>query len=111
MKERMIKNRKKPAVLPKTLYAFKDGSVYTRLSFPFMGFGQMARGQIVKGAAYMLIELAFVLYMFLFGGRYIGHLFSGNLGTKLTGEHWNEELQIFEKVTDTSKVATYKGEE
>ena len=98
MKEGTIKNRKKPAVLPKTLYAFKDGSVYTRLSFPFMGFGQIVRGQIVKGVVYMLIELAFVLYMFLFGGRYIGHLFSGNLGTKLSGEHWNEDLQIFEKV-------------
>ncbi len=98
MEERTIKTRKKPKVLPKTVYAFKDGSVYTRLSFPFMGFGQIARGQIVKGVIYMMIELAFVLYMFLFGGRYIGHLLSGNLGAKLSGEHWNEELQIFEKV-------------
>ena len=98
MEERTIKNRKKPTVLPKTVYAFKDGSAYTRLSFPFMGFGQIARGQIVKGVIYMLIELAFVLYMLFFGGRYIGHLFSGNLGTKLSGEHWNEELQIFEKI-------------
>ena len=98
MEERTIKNRKKPAVLPKSLYAFKDGSAYTRLSFPFMGFGQIARGQIVKGVAYMVAELLFVLYMIFFGGRYIGHLFSGNLGTKLSGEYWNEELQIFEKV-------------
>ncbi len=98
MKERTIKNQKRRALLPKTVSALKDGSVYTRLSFPFMGFGQIARGQIVKGALYMLVELAFVLYTFLFGGRYILHLFSGDLGTKLSGEQWNEELQIFEKV-------------
>lgn len=97
MKKRTIENRKKPTVLP-IVYAFKDGSVYTRLSFPFMGFGQIARGQIAKGIAYMLTELVFVLYMLFFGGRYIGHLFSGNLGTKLSGEEWNENLQIFEKV-------------
>lgn len=98
MEEQRVKNRKRSVKMPKTLYAFKDGSVYTRLSFPFMGFGQIARGQIVKGGIYMLIELAFALYMILFGGRFVAHLFSGNLGTRLSGEYWNEELQIFEKV-------------
>ncbi len=36
--------------------------------------------------------------MIFFGGRYIVHLFSGDLGSKLSGEVWNEQLQIFEKV-------------
>jgi arabinogalactan oligomer/maltooligosaccharide transport system permease protein len=36
--------------------------------------------------------------MIAFGGRYIAHLFSGNLGTRLSGERWNEQLQIFEKI-------------
>ena len=80
------------------IYAFKDGSYLTRLSFPFMGFGQIARGQIGKGVVYLLVELAFVLYMLFFGGRYIGHLFSGDLGKNLSGEKWNEALQIFEKI-------------
>jgi arabinogalactan oligomer/maltooligosaccharide transport system permease protein len=84
--------------LKKYIYAFKDGSYFTRLSFLFMGFGQMARGQLGKGLFYLLTELACILYMFFFGGRYIGHLFSGNLGTRLSGERWNEELQIFEKI-------------
>ena len=70
----------------------------TRLSFPFMGFGQLARGQIGKGLFYALTELAFLLSMIFFGGRYIGHLFSGDLGTRLSGEQWNESLQIFEKI-------------
>lgn len=97
MEERTIENRKRKG-LPKTVYALKDGSVYTRLSFPIMGFGQIARGQIVKGILYMLTELFFVLYMLFFGGSYIAHLFSGNLGTTLSGERWNEDLQIFEKI-------------
>ena len=80
------------------IFAFKKGSYATRLSFLVMGFGQIARGQIGKGIFYLLIQLLFSLYMIFLGGRYIGHLFSGNLGTKLSGEHWNEALQIFEKI-------------
>lgn len=78
--------------------AFKKGSYATRLSFLFMGFGQIARGQFVKGGLYALTQTVFSLFMIFFGGRYIAHLFSGDLGTKLSGEVWNEELQIFEKV-------------
>lgn len=80
------------------LQAFRYGSVYTKLSFFFMGFGQIARGQIVKGIAYMLLQSAFVFFMAVFGWRYITHLFSGDLGSRLSGEVWNEQLQIFEKV-------------
>ena len=78
--------------------AFKKGSYATRLSFVFMGFGQLARGQIVKGVLYFLLQTVFTLFMIFFGGRYIAHLFSGDLGSKLAGEIWNEKLQIFEKV-------------
>ena len=78
--------------------AVKNGSFSTRLSFVFMGFGQLARGQLLKGFLYFLAQAAFLLFMIFFGGSYIAHLFSGNLGTRLSGEIWNEELQIFEKV-------------
>ncbi|MBQ2701775.1 MAG: sugar ABC transporter permease [Clostridia bacterium] len=80
------------------IFAFRRGSAVTRISFLFMGFGQIARGQIGKGLVYLFTQGAFLLYTIFFGGRYIGHLFSGNLGTRLSGERWNEELQIFEKV-------------
>ncbi len=63
-----------------------------------MGFGQIARGQIAKGIGYMLVELVFILYLVFFGGEYILHLFSGDLGRRLAGEEWNESLQIFEKI-------------
>ncbi len=78
--------------------AWKDGGYATRLSFAVMGFGQIARGQVGKGIFYMLSQLLFILYLLFFGGGYIARLFSGNLGSKLAGEHWNEELQIFEKI-------------
>ena len=54
--------------------AFKDGSKQTRLSFVFMGFGQIARGQICKGIAYMATQALFILYMIFFGGGYIRQL-------------------------------------
>ena len=78
--------------------AIKNGSFSTRLSFLFMGFGQIARGQLVKGLLYFVVQTAFLLFMIFFGFQYIAHLFSGNLGTKISGEIWNEQLQIFEKV-------------
>ena len=88
MKEQTVQTAKKRSgsnVLSRLFQAFKDGSVFTRLSFLIMGFGQIARGQIAKGILYMLAQAAFWLYMLFFGGRYIFHLFSWNLGTKLSG--------------------------
>ncbi len=78
--------------------AWKEGGYATRLSFLIMGFGQIAGGQIGKGVFYMLIQLLFTLYLLFFGGEYIFHLFSGKLGSKLSGEQWNEQLQVFEKI-------------
>ena len=92
------KTKKKEFMDKGLIKAFKNGSLYTRLSFAVMGFGQIARGQIGKGLFYMLIQLVFSLFMIFFGGRYIIHLFSGDLGSKLSGEQWNETLQIFEKI-------------
>ena len=93
-----MKNSNRNNAVKTLIYALKDGSMVTRLSFPFMGFGQFARGQIGKGLFYALTQAVFLLYLFFIGGEYIGHLFSGNLGTRLSGEQWNESLQIFEKI-------------
>ena len=98
MKEKWIK--KKAVVTPlQTLFAaMRKGSLFTRLSFIIMGFGQIACGQIVKGILYMLMQAAFILYMIFAGGGHIAHLFSGDLGVRLSGEQWNESLQMFEKI-------------
>ena len=98
MSEQTKRKLKKPNVVKDIYVAIKNGSFATRLSVLFMGCGQIARGQVVKGVLYLLLQAAFLLFMIFFGGRYIAHLFSGDLGTRLSGEIWNEDLQIFEKV-------------
>ncbi|MBE7068412.1 MAG: sugar ABC transporter permease [Clostridiales bacterium] len=98
MSDKVRKKREGKNLFHKLSSALKNGSYATRLSFFFMGCGQIARGQVVKGGLYLLFQTAFSLFMIFFGGRYIAHLFSGDLGRKLSGEIWNEELQIFEKV-------------
>lgn len=92
------KKRKRSGAQGGVVEALKNGSPVTRLSALVMGLGNIARGQVVKGLAYLLVQIAFVLFTVFFGGRYIAHLFSGDLGRQLSGEIWNEDLQIFEKV-------------
>ncbi len=95
----MVTTKKKKDNAFTTLYkAMKEGSGVTRASFAVMGFGHIARGQIVKGLLYLAAQTLFLLFIIFFGGRYILHLLSGNLGTQLAGEKWNESLQIFEKI-------------
>ena len=78
--------------------AFKKGSLGTKLSFFIMGGGQAMHGQYIKGALYFLVQVGFTLFLIFGGGRYLLQLFSGDLGTRLSGTVWNEELQIYEKV-------------
>lgn len=58
---------------------FKDGDIFTRISYGIMGFGCAARGQTVKGIVYFLIETVFILFMSLFGWGYLKDI--GTLGT------------------------------
>ena len=94
----MYSERKRQSFFKEVFTALKKGSGATRLSFFFPGVGQMMRGQVGKGMVYFFIFLLYQAFLVLFGGRYIAHLFSGDLGTKLSGEIWNEQLQIFEKI-------------
>lgn len=76
---------------------FKEGDWRIKLSFLIMGLAHMLNGQAIKGVTYLGVELLFVLFMMFFGGTYMGHLFSGQIGTKVTQEEiWNEELGIYE---------------
>ncbi|MBR2904242.1 MAG: sugar ABC transporter permease [Clostridia bacterium] len=70
----------------------------TRLSFFIAGGGQAMRGQYIKAAMYFIVQVAFVLFLIFFGGYNLMQLFSGDLGTRLSGTVWNEELQIYEKI-------------
>ena len=46
--------------------AIGEGSAATKASAVFMGSGQIARGQIIKGIFYLAAETAFVLFMIFF---------------------------------------------
>ncbi len=50
---------------------FAEGDWKTRVSYLVMGFGPLMRGQFVKGCAFLLAELAFILYMVQFGWTYL----------------------------------------
>ena len=78
------------------VYDVVHGSVAVKLSCVIMGLGQMMRKQIIKGLIYLLIEAGFIAFMVLFGGKYLGYFFTGNLGTQLGGEIWNEAAGIYE---------------
>lgn len=63
-------------------YAVKNGDVWTRLSFLFLGTSHIARGQVLKGIVYLLIEALFVFYMITTGGQALVNLVT--LGTVKT---------------------------
>ncbi|MBQ7582462.1 MAG: sugar ABC transporter permease, partial [Lachnospiraceae bacterium] len=69
-------------VLKTIVLDFREGGPKTRVSYLILGFGQLCRGQIVKGIAFLLSEVAFIAYLIGFGARYFSKL--STLGTTLT---------------------------
>ncbi len=49
---------------------FKEGDWKTRVSYLIMGFGNAARGQILRGILFFLFEVIFILYMTIGNGFY-----------------------------------------
>ncbi len=81
---------------------FTDGDFLTKGSYAVMGLGHVSRGQVVKGILYMLVECAFIAFLSLFGGQYIGKFFQhfftqGTIGSVETHyeQVWNEDLGDF----------------
>ena len=82
---------------------FWHGDAITKASHFVLGLSHFCRGQIVRGIIYLLLEVAFVLYMVLFGGRYLAMCFEnliggGNIGRVETHDFWNDELGIYDKI-------------
>ena len=53
---------------------FKNGDWKTRTSYFVMGFGSIARGQILRGILFLLMEVVFIVYMVLWGGHWMSML-------------------------------------
>ena len=60
------------------LVTFRDGDWKTRISYVIMGFGNIARGQVLRGLLFLLMEAVFIFYMVTSGGYWISML--GSLG-------------------------------
>ncbi len=58
---------------------FVKGDWKTKISYLIMGFGQICRGQFLRGGMYLAIEGLFIWFMVAFGHKYISKL--GTLGT------------------------------
>ena len=84
------------SVFQEVYRAAKDGDWKTRLSFVIMGFGHFARRQYLRGAMYLGFEIIFILYLTLFGWKYLVKM--GSLGDVAMAEVFNEETGIFEYV-------------
>lgn len=76
------------------LTVFREGDIYTKLSFLVFGLSNIVRGQIVKGLIFLGLELAYIWYMITSGFGYLANF--DTLGTKKLGKVFNEELGIFE---------------
>ena len=60
---------------------FVKGDWKTKVSFLVMGFGNIARGQILRGLLFLLFEVVFIGYMVLSGGYWLSMLPSlGKIG-------------------------------
>jgi len=54
---------------------FWHGDWKTKVSYFVMGFGSVMRGQWLRGILFFLFEVVFILYMVLFGGKFLGQLY------------------------------------
>ena len=72
---------------------FKNGDYKTKASFLIMGFGNLARGQILRGILFLLFEVVFIFYMITTGGYWLSML--PTLGTKGPAEEYNEVLDQY----------------
>ena len=72
--------------------AFTNGDWKTKLSFFIMGFGSLARGQVLRGMLFLLFEMIFIGYMILSGGYWLSML--PTLGTQGPTKEYNALLDV-----------------
>ena len=73
--------------------AIKQGGMETKLSMILMGFGNIVHGQKIKGLIYLAVEVAYVVFMAIYGVGFIHML--GSLGSVPQKEIWDEATQVY----------------
>ena len=86
---------------------FVRGDWKTRLSYLVMGFGNAARGQVLRGVLFFVFEVVFIFYMIAFGGRWLGQI--GTLGTLGRTEVYDPILDqyVYEYHDNSFKILLY----
>ena len=86
---------------------FTKGSWKTKVSFLVMGFGNIARGQVMRGLLFLAFEAVFIVYMVTTGGYWLSKF--RTLGDVPPGEVYNEILDTYVRVNgdDSFKILLY----
>ncbi len=85
---------------------FKNGSWKTRVSYLFMGFGNLSHRQVLRGILFFLFEASFVVFMVLSGGHWLGKF--GTLGTTAYETVYDPELgEATIRVDNSFKILLY----
>lgn len=88
--------------------AFAKGNSMVKLGSVFMGVGNFYHRQPVQGLLFMAAEIAYILYMVLFGAQSIVNFIT--LGTKTQEKVFNEATQVFEYLAgDNSQLCLLYG--
>lgn len=88
--------------------AFRKGNIITRFSFLICGLGNIVNKQLVRGLAFLALEVLYLMYMISFGISAMGNFVT--LGTTEQGQVYNEALGIYEYSTgDNSMLCLLYG--
>ncbi|MCQ2537953.1 MAG: sugar ABC transporter permease [Lachnospiraceae bacterium] len=88
---------------------FTKGSVFTKVSYLIMGFGNLCRGQIVRGLFFLAFEVSFVMYQITSGISWMAKLRTlGDIGPH---EEYDPILDTYVRVNgdDSFKILLYGG--
>lgn len=86
---------------------FRNGSWKTRVSYFIMGFGNVSRGQIMRGLLFFFFEALFIFYMVAFGGHWLSKF--GTLGDVAPHDEYSAIYDAYIRVNgdDSFKVLLY----
>lgn len=89
------------------IHTFTRGSWKTKISYVLMGFGNIARGQILRGLLFFVFEVVFIVYMITTGSYWLGKF--GTLGDVPPGEVYDPILDTYKRVNgdDSFKILLY----
>ncbi|MGN0506387.1 MAG: carbohydrate ABC transporter permease [Lachnospiraceae bacterium] len=90
-----------------TINTFRKGSWKTRVSYLIMGFGSIARGQLLRGLLFLAFEVIFIVYMITTGGHWLGKM--RTLGDVGPHYEYNEilDVPVLVKGDDSFKILLY----